>query len=358
VTLLYVDTSNHDDDEAPIGWAAAARATAPVMIHKASEGDPGGYHYTDPYFTTAVTGARAAGYQLVGGYHCISHGDQAAINRQVDWLLKRADSVGGYAAGWWMLDIEPFQELVDRGVWPRFDDIRRFEDRFDALTGGWPLAHYIPRWFWDLRPGLPSLGRPDLTQLRGPLIASNYPVRGRYAAGELYTRAGGDSGAGWASYGGRAPDIWQYASSAAVPGLVGGCDINAFRGDLAQFAALVTKGATLMADLTWPKSDPVGERTAGTLLDDQWCQEQLGHSGFDAARSYRSALLDEVRDLVRTLVERPTATVVLSDVDRAALANDVAAALADRIGAQVDALAASVDALLQRLGAAGRALDG
>jgi hypothetical protein len=167
---------------------------------------------------------------------------------------------------------------------------------------------------------------------------------------------------GWAPYGHptkpKTPTFLQYTSSATIAGLTT-CDANAFRGSLDQLTSMITKGVDTMADLTWNHSAPVAGENAGTLLDDLHCEEHLGHSGFvPENRSYRSELLDEVRDNVRTLVDRPAATVALTDAAEAAIADRLAdqatAALADRI----DALGNKVDALLVRLGAAGDALKG
>lgn len=111
-------------------------------------------------------------------------------------------------------------------------------------------------------------------------------------------------------------------------------------------------------DLTWPKSAPVGDRAAGTLIDDLWCEEHLEHSGFVGTdRSPRSMLLAEIRDIVRGLRDRPAATVALSDADRDAMADRAAATVIAKLGERLDALTAAVETLNARLAAAGAALE-
>jgi hypothetical protein len=120
-------------------------------------------------------------------------------------------------------------------MWPRWDDVIRFDDRWAAVEDR-VLAGYIPPWLWDR-----YLGRPDLRAFRGPLIASNYPLSDtsdEYR--QLYERCGGDSGKGWASYGNRVSAGWQFSSRARVPGASYICGVNAWRLTSKQLTALLT----------------------------------------------------------------------------------------------------------------------
>lgn len=233
MTIFTSDVSHHDYDRGAINWASVRGAGIEVAIAKATEGDPGGYHYADPSFVRAVTDARAGGVALMGGYHCIAAGDQGSINRQVDFLVGRANEVGGVAKGWWMLDIEPFSELKSRGMAPRLQDVLAFEARWHQVTGGYPLAHYLPHWVWE------SWGSPNLTGIQGPLISSNYPVSASQSFTTLYSRDGGDKGPGWAAYGGKTPALWQFASTNQIPGITGNCDCNAYKGSLTDLIKLL-----------------------------------------------------------------------------------------------------------------------
>jgi peptidoglycan hydrolase-like protein with peptidoglycan-binding domain len=70
---------------------------------------------------------------------------------------------------------------------------------------------------------------------------------------ELYARDGAGGGPGWAPYGGRTPDVWQFASTALIPGVRGGqagADINAYRGDLPALVQLLAGDTTTPAPQT------------------------------------------------------------------------------------------------------------
>lgn len=101
-------------------------------------------------------------------------------------------------------------------------------------TKGFPLGLYIPKWYWE------TWGSPSLAGLKGFLVSSNYPVSARLPFKTLYDRDGGDSGIGWHAYGGKTPALWQFASSDAIPGIVGNCDCNAYKGSYDSFVTLAT----------------------------------------------------------------------------------------------------------------------
>ncbi len=248
MTSFIVDVSNHDYARGTLNWTSVRGAGIQAAIAKASEGDPSGYHYTDPTFVKAVTEARADGIRIMGGYHCLAHGDGASIDRQVAYLMGRLAAVGGFAKGWAMIDVEPFPELKSHGMAPKLSDVLAFEARWHEMTGGYPLAHYIPKWYWE------AWGSPSLAAIKGPLVASNYPINARQAFASLYSHDGGDHGPGWAAYGGKTPSVWQFGSTDAVPGITGNCDCNAFKGTYDQFAAIVTKTP---APVVKPPSIPV-----------------------------------------------------------------------------------------------------
>lgn len=221
MTLLYVDVSHYDVDR--LGrqpdWDRVLSATSPVMCARATYGDPAGYHPATRHFQELQAGARAAGFTARGGYHNLIRGDQASINRQVDWLRAELDAAD---CTWAMVDVEPYPALVENGLWPRFDDGRRFADRWHGIESR-TLAAYLPRWVWSGR-----LAGPDLRPLGCPLVASHYGASGG-APSTLYAAQGGDTGAGWGEYGNVIPSVWQFASTAVVPGLSDRTDINAIR---------------------------------------------------------------------------------------------------------------------------------
>ncbi len=227
--IRFIDVSMHDRNRrgAPLDWAAIrAAGFGDVAIARTTYGDPGGFNPSSPYADEMLLGAKAAGYPIRIGYHNLIHGDQNGINRQVDYLRRRLDECHATSG---MADIEPYDELKSNGLWPRWDDVQRFHDRWYALDQR-PMMWYISRWVWS-----GWLGLPDLRRLRGPLTNASY--------GNGYA----PSVAGWASYGNRVPNVLQYTSTANVPGASGATDANAFNGSLAEFASLLNtpvSGAT------------------------------------------------------------------------------------------------------------------
>lgn len=245
MSTIYIDVSHHDWDRrgGNLDWNAVRNATSPVMVARATYGDPNGWNRASRHFGDFQTGAKLAGFTTRGGYHNLVRGDQASINRQVDWLRRELDAHG---CVWAMADVEPYAELVSANMWPRFADVQRFHDRWYQVEDR-VMAWYIPRWFWSWRDKAPSLGQPDLRGLRGPLVQSHY-AGGDGSAKTIYANAGGDGGTGWDDfYGGRYPDIWQYSSGADVAGASSNTDVNAFRGSLEQLQTLLTGEAADMA---------------------------------------------------------------------------------------------------------------
>lgn len=218
-----IDVSEHDWKRrgGNLDWVAVRNAGIAGMCARATYGDPDGYHYPSYHFGDFLGAAKAAGLAVRGGYHNLVRGDQASINRQVDWLRRELDA---HDANWAMLDVERYDELIASDMWARWDDVRRFDDRW-AQVDQRVLVGYIPPWNWDRH-----LGQPDLRVFRGPLIASNYPLAD--ASDDyrpLYAQCGGDGGLGWTSYGNRVSEGWQYTSRAKVPGTAHICDVNAWR---------------------------------------------------------------------------------------------------------------------------------
>lgn len=230
MTIFTVDVSHHDSDRrgAPLDWSKIRASGIVAMCAKLTEGDPEGYDYTDPTGPTNVRNAKAAGFTLVGGYHCLSRGDSAGIARQVGWFRAKLATAG---ANWAMLDVEPFQELKDRGIAPRMSDVTAFVSRWRAVTGR-PLAVYLPKWYWS------QLGSPSLAGLT--IVSSDYGDNADGTYLDLYRSRGGDTGRGWGAYGGVTPAIWQYSSNANVPGASGRTDVNAYCGSLEALTALLT----------------------------------------------------------------------------------------------------------------------
>ncbi len=247
MTIFTSDVSSHDG---PVDWVQARSAGISAACVKATEaGIPGGYGYTNPLFSQQYDGAVAAGMQLVGAYHCLAKG---SVPDQIEYFTRYIGGRATQPGHWAMLDVEPFEELRSRGLSPGFADVEEFCYQWWSHRGI-PLALYLPRWVWQ------EMGSPSLTDLVGSvrLVASNYPVASSLPFQFLYQHAGGDTGPGWTSYGGRTPTLWQYASTALIPGLRGGqgdVDVNAYRSDLPTLQQLLT-GTTGPTPAPQPQGD-------------------------------------------------------------------------------------------------------
>lgn len=230
--LFTIDVSHHDWERrgGNLDWSAIRNAGIAGMCARATYGDPSGFNYPSYHFGEFARAANDVGMVLRGGYHNLVRGDQTSINRQVDWLRRELDA---HDANWAMLDIERYAELVSAKLWPRWDDVRRFDDRWAAVDDR-VLVGYLPPWNWRNH-----LGQPDLRTFRGPLVASDYPLSTAEEYRRLYARCGGDNGRGWTSYGNRVSEGWQFSSRAKVPGAAAVCGINAWRMTFDQLHALL-----------------------------------------------------------------------------------------------------------------------
>lgn len=188
---------------------------ASYFLVKATEGDS----YTDPYYAQWATQAKSTGKPLVW-YHFIKTDASAAaqaahVRSVVDPTLPG------------MIDFEPTTASV-----PTFAQLL---DLVHAMLNvGLRLRMiYIPRWFWE------QIGKPDLTVLTRlglVVVSSNYP--GASGSGpEQYAADGGDSGPGWASYGGVTPGFWQYSDTVSEQGKT--VDYSAYRGSATELAQLL-----------------------------------------------------------------------------------------------------------------------
>lgn len=175
---------------------------------KVSEGD----YYTDHTWPTVRDAATQAGIPIIG-YHYANASCAPAAQVQT-WLGNGGPNVC-------MLDFEDHSGTIS--------DYWTLVNAFNA-AGVTVALSYIPQWYWE------QIGSPDLSQVPG-LIASNY-LGGTGFASDLYAAAGGDSGHGWAPYGGASPVMWQFTDRASVAGM--SVDADAFKGSQSDLVALLT----------------------------------------------------------------------------------------------------------------------
>lgn len=172
-----------------------------------------GVDYVDPAYAGWLTAARAAGLIPVP-YHYLDGSDPAA---QAAWLTAH------------ILDASlPVMLDFETGGLPHALDVT------DAMitAGLHPRLLYLARSRWAAL-GSPDLAAPLATRHLA-LINAAYPSN---AAGNPTALYPGDHAPAWDPYGGVTPALWQFTDAA----LLGGqrLDMNAFRGDGAQLAALL-----------------------------------------------------------------------------------------------------------------------
>ena len=286
-TIFGWDASDFDWDRGPMDLAAARAAGIDFFTHKATEATSTRHkHYGE-----ALNRARAAGIPFLGAYHVVR--SSPSVANQVDYLLKYANEVTSWwpeHPGWfWQCDLEKWS----------YDSVppARGVDFCVALAKKTNRAVllYAPKWAYA-----DSIGG------QAPLWASSY-VSG---AGQFKALYPGNASSRWGAYSGRTPVILQYSSSATI-GRQPTCDANAFRGTIAEFAALIGAGTDhvegIVSDYD-PYGAPasVGNREPGVLSADLWGQEMAGVSPYDGkTASFRTKQLQRIEEMLGQL-QAPT----------------------------------------------------
>jgi len=207
-----VDVSNH---QGVINWPAVAASGQKFMYAKASEG----VHYTDRSFATNYRNAKSRGL-YAGAYH-YARPDRSDGRRQADYFLDRAQYARDGRTLPPMLDIEwpwagsgsayPCYGLSQSAMvaW-----IRAFVNRVRERTGRPTMIYTNVNWWAPCTGNNGSFGNQPLFIAR-------------------YASTPGPLPAGWRRF-----TMWQYTSSATVPGVSGGVDHDVFNGRPADLAAL------------------------------------------------------------------------------------------------------------------------
>lgn len=349
MTLFTVDVSNHDRNRkgGPLDWRAIKAAGIVASCAKASEGDDpatANYSYTDPWFRENTDGAARAGIPFVGAYHVLSAGTSASITRQVNWLRRSV-----LADMWAMVDVEPFEELKSRSIAPKWVDVKDFCTIWTSLTRGRPLGVYLPQWYWSPAVADGGLGKPDLRVLPGNcfLVSSDYGPNAISSPAGLYGQRNGDTGRGWAAYGGAIPRLWQFGSQAQVPGASPATDVNAFRGDLAGLHDLLYgKGNSMTQALSSSQDGALGVAYQGAHALIHGDVTTVG-AGANAEPSGAPVYLTETLNKILTKVTGDPGVHTMTPAETDALATAIAGKLSTTLAA--DLASAVADKLRDRL---------
>lgn len=295
MVLYGVDVARY---QGAIDWPAARRAGITFATIKASEGNRTQTSATSrDYFRRQLAGARAAGL-ITGAYHVVRSGPVAP---QVDWYLEQIRVAG---ADWRDMILQVDYEKWDYDF-PSYATVRAFIDELARRCGPRRIILYCGKWIWDQVGNPPANAAADLGV---PLWDSHY-VNGRAPYRELATRVP----ASWWShrYGGWAPTILQYTSTAIVPGVPANCDANLYRGDLNQFRAQFL-GAPLQEDDMEP-----GQVGGSPMVMGALGTHQLQHALGAITLKLNTLLKHAGDDVVRDAATAEQLAGILSEVDQA-----------------------------------------
>ena len=292
MTILFPDVSSYTPNVDPSKYPAViARATLSSS-------------YTDPTYATFK--AKAAG-SVFAAYHWLNHGNLQAQAKHCFNVVGPGTPV--------MIDAEDKAGNTGYNGPLTVDDLLGFAAEYRALGGTVSLA-YLPFWYWSGAMGAPH--RLDELQAAGlHLVSSNYPNAG-------YT----STGPGWATYYPGAPDPvqWQYTSTPI--------DMNAFRGTVQEYAALIGADMALTPDdVTLLLGTVVGSPSLGNKSYADFLK-----GGDDAAQLLRGSITEKLDGIVAALAAQQT-------VDVTALATAITQQLlAAGVPLTVDQITAAVKA--------------
>lgn len=208
MTIFGIDAASYQHD---VNWASVDKV-CDFGFEKVTEGAG----YTNPYWPaakTAMTARAAATGFLPGAYLFMDFGEGTA---QADHFAAKAGSLDGFAI---VVDLE----RAPNGS-PTIAQAKACVARLRQRYPNHPIGGYAPHWY---------TGSADLRFF-------DYTWASRYASGSgspagLYAKV---PSSWWAAYGGKAPAILQFSSTATVAGVSGRVDISAFKGSLDQLRAL------------------------------------------------------------------------------------------------------------------------
>jgi lysozyme len=226
VTEYGIDVSYHNG---LINWAAVAADGITYATIKATSGEADGGTDSPAYFR-AQAPAMAQAIPLCGGYHWLKPIAQTSAAVQVQTFLDvMREGLGGHEGHIVQLDVEEGMPA----------DVRAWKAEWDRRTDGYPVALYLPDWL-ENQWGTNRIGAFGFAAWWSSeyVTGSQRPYR---------TVAGGVTAAHWHSQDAVPADVLQFTSTAHVDGVSGNCDVNIYRGTLAQLTALLTREGNDMA---------------------------------------------------------------------------------------------------------------
>lgn len=336
MTEYGIDVSYHNGD---INWAAVAGDGITYATIKATSGEANGGTESPAYFR-AQAPAMARAIPLCGGYHWLKPIAQTSAAVQVQTFLDvMKQGLGGYEGRIVQLDVEEGRPA----------DVRAWKAEWDRRTAGYPVALYLPDWL-ENQWGANRIGAFGFAVW----WSSEYITGGKRRYRDLARNV---TAAQWHDQDGVPARVLQFTSTAHVNGVGGNCDVNIYRGKLAELTALLTREGTDMAftdahaemlenlhRIIYEGKRKNEPQTANGGVEIAWLVRAVNKLGSDFAEK-QAALLAEVDGVEEADAQLLTAV-------RAIQAGDTTV-LADAIVAKLGAAQAAVflDALRGRLSA-------
>lgn len=220
MTSFGWDASDFDWDRGRMDIAAAARDGIEFFTHKATEST----NVQHKHFGEAVARARDAGIRAIGAYHVVRSGN---VGSQVDYFLSYI-----HAAAPWLLNFTGFFVQADVELWD-YDKVsasqgEAWADLVEPAARAKALVYASKGQYGNGFNGTSHF-----------LWNANYGINPAKHYREAYP---GDAGAGWTSYSGRMPMLWQYGSRLTI-GSQPTCDANAFRGNMDAFMSMIGRSS-------------------------------------------------------------------------------------------------------------------
>jgi hypothetical protein len=235
VTLFGVDVSAHQGGS--IDWSKVRADGMTFMLARSSIGTaPDSFRVSSDnrYFRRNIAGAKAAGFGLLGAYHYLENGLDG--REQAKRFLGYVGDVIDPNDIALMADVE--EDGLSVAAYDAFVDELR-----DQLPAH-PRLTYTGGWYWNghwPNPNRASIGPLDASRYVSVAAGTTLPWRDAWAKvpSTWWTVAYG----GW-----RAASILQFTSRGRVAGYSGPLDINAYRGSLAEFRALLLPALPLTSE--------------------------------------------------------------------------------------------------------------
>lgn len=329
MTEYGIDVSYHNGG---INWPAVRADGITFATIKATSGEASGGTDSPAYFR-AQAPAMARAIPLCGGYHWLKPVSQTPAPVQVRTFIDvLQQGLGGYEGRLIQLDVEEGQP----------SDVRAWIAEWNRVTNHYPVALYLPRWLESGWAGS-TMGGYGAAAWWSSMYVTGGLRPYRTVAAEVPASF-------WNTYDGAQTTLLQFTSTARINGVGGNCDVNAYRGTLAQLTALLTREDDM----------PTAQEIAAAVWTYQLARPDAfddgsGHHAGEALVGAVNGSIRSAKTLARLDAVATTLGVIAADVDQAEELGAQGITATREVAALVSAIQANDwDALAARLEASQR----